>query len=43
MHFDVEVTDVRDSEHRFVTQEFCSALPVAYGEDHPEEECEGIA
>ena len=31
MHRDVEVTDVREGERRFVSQAFCSALPVAYG------------
>jgi hypothetical protein len=31
MHFDVEVTDVREGKRRLVSQAFCSALPVAYG------------
>jgi hypothetical protein len=30
-HQEVEVTDVRGGERRFVSQAFCSALPVAYG------------
>ena len=30
-HQDVEVTDVHEGARRFVTQAFCSALPVAYG------------
>jgi hypothetical protein len=30
MHFDVEVTDVREGKRRLVSQAFCSALPVAY-------------
>jgi hypothetical protein len=30
MHFDVEVTDVREGPRRLVSQAFCSALPVAY-------------
>ena len=32
VHRDVEVTDVRDGPRRLVSQAFCSALPVAYGE-----------
>jgi hypothetical protein len=35
MHFDVEVTDVRESKRRLVSQAFCSALPVAYGGARP--------
>ena len=35
MHRDVEVTDVREGERRFVSQAFCSALPVAYGSVRP--------
>jgi len=31
MHFDVEVTDVREDKRRLVSQAFCSALPVTYG------------
>jgi hypothetical protein len=31
LHRNVEVTDVRDSARRYVSQAFCSALPVAYG------------
>jgi hypothetical protein len=31
LHRHVEVTDVRDSARRYVSQAFCSALPVAYG------------
>jgi hypothetical protein len=31
LHRDVEVTDVRESSRRLVSQAFCSALPVAYG------------
>jgi hypothetical protein len=31
LHRDVEVTDVRGSARRPVSQAFCSALPVAYG------------
>jgi hypothetical protein len=31
LHRDVEVTDVRESARRHVSQAFCSALPVAYG------------
>jgi hypothetical protein len=31
LHHDVEVTDVRESPRRLVSQAFCSALPVAYG------------
>ena len=32
LHRDVEVTDVREAGRRLVSQVFCSALPVAYGE-----------
>jgi hypothetical protein len=32
VHHDVEVTDVREGSRRLVSQAFCSALPVAYGE-----------
>jgi hypothetical protein len=32
VHRDVEVTDVREGSRRLVSQAFCSALPVAYGE-----------
>ncbi len=32
VHRDVEVTDVRARPRRLVSQAFCSALPVAYGE-----------
>ena len=32
VHGDVEVTDVREGSRRLVSQAFCSALPVAYGE-----------
>jgi hypothetical protein len=32
VHRDVEVTDVREGPRRLVSQAFCSALPVAYGE-----------
>jgi hypothetical protein len=35
MHFDVEVTDVREGKRRLVSQAFCSALPVAYGGARP--------
>ena len=35
MHRDVEVTDVREGQRRFVSQAFCSALPVAYGSVRP--------
>ena len=31
LHFDVEVTDVREGKRRLVSQAVCSALPVAYG------------
>jgi hypothetical protein len=31
LHRNVEVTDVRDGARRYVSQAFCSALPVAYG------------
>jgi hypothetical protein len=31
LHRNVEVTDVRESSRRLVSQAFCSALPVAYG------------
>jgi hypothetical protein len=31
LHQGVEVTDVREDKRRLVTQAFCSALPVAYG------------
>lgn len=31
LHRNVEVTDVRESARRHVSQAFCSALPVAYG------------
>jgi hypothetical protein len=31
LHRNVEVTDVRESARRYVSQAFCSALPVAYG------------
>jgi hypothetical protein len=31
LHRNVEVTDVREGSRRFVSQAFCSALPVAYG------------
>jgi hypothetical protein len=31
LHRRVEVTDVRNSPRRYVSQAFCSALPVAYG------------
>jgi hypothetical protein len=31
VHRDVEVTDVRENARRYVSQAFCSALPVAYG------------
>ncbi|MBB5164152.1 hypothetical protein HNP02_004121 [Mycobacterium sp. AZCC_0083] len=33
VHRDVEVTDVRESARRLVSQAFCSALPVVYGGD----------
>lgn len=31
LHRNVEVTDVKESSRRLVSQAFCSALPVAYG------------
>lgn len=31
LHTDVQVTDVRDGPRRYVSQVFCSALPVSYG------------
>jgi hypothetical protein len=31
LHRNVEVTDVQESARRYVSQAFCSALPVAYG------------
>jgi hypothetical protein len=31
LHRNVEVTDIRESSRRLVSQAFCSALPVAYG------------
>jgi hypothetical protein len=36
MHFDVEVTDVREDKRRLVSQAFCSALPVSYGGGRPQ-------
>ena len=36
LHRDVEVTDVRESARRHVSQAFCSALPVAYGSGPPQ-------
>ena len=35
MHRDVEVTDAHEGQRRFVSQAFCSALPVAYGSVRP--------
>jgi hypothetical protein len=35
LHRDVEVTDVREGARRYVSQAFCSALPVAYGSGPP--------
>ena len=35
LHRNVEVTDVRESARRVVSQAFCSALPVAYGSGSP--------
>jgi hypothetical protein len=35
LHRHVEVTDVRESARRHVSQAFCSALPVAYGSGSP--------
>jgi hypothetical protein len=32
VHRDVEVTDVHEASRRLVSQAFCSALPVGYGE-----------
>jgi hypothetical protein len=37
LHRHVEVTDVREHEARRVSQAFCSALPVAYGDGQPTE------
>lgn len=37
LHRDVEVTDVRGSGRRTVSQAFCSALPVAYGQGRSSE------
>ena len=37
MHHDVEVTDAHEGRRRFVSQAFCSALPVAYGSVRPSE------
>jgi hypothetical protein len=34
LHRDVQVTDVVEGPRRFVSQAFCSALPVSYGEGH---------
>lgn len=42
LHRDVEVTDVREGKHRIVSQTFCSALPVAYGEG-PQRQWEAFA
>jgi hypothetical protein len=35
LHRDVEVTDVHEGARRYVSQAFCSALPVAYGSGRP--------
>ena len=35
IHWDVEVTDAPESPGPMVSQAFCSALPVAYGESPP--------
>jgi hypothetical protein len=42
VHRDVEVTDVHESTRRLVSQAFCSALPVAYG-DGPRSSWEAFA
>ncbi len=42
LHHNVEVTDAPGTDRPFVSQAFCSALPVAYG-DHPAGEWEVFA
>ena len=42
LHHNVEVTDAPGTDRPFVSQAFCSALPVAYGR-HPAEEWEVLA
>jgi hypothetical protein len=43
VHRNVEVTDVRGTSRRLVSQAFCSALPVAYSSTPQAAEWEGIA